>query len=94
MPIRVKPLRKGTPTGKPGERKMGRNTFKVSSSLLKADLKNKMPNKPSKGGGADMGKVTSNKKISEAEKRMKAASKFSKKQGRSFYSLMREKYMR
>ena len=67
---------------------------KTARKLTGAAKRAALKNKPSKGGGADMGKVTSNKKISEAQKRMKAASKFSKKQGRSFNSLMREKYMR
>ena len=50
-----------------------------------------------KGGGKTMGKVASSKTKKEAEKvkkRMKDASKFVKNQGRSFVSLMNEKYMR
>ena len=50
-----------------------------------------------KGGGKTMGKVASSKTKKEAQKvkkRMKDASKFVKNQGRSFVSLMNEKYMR
>jgi len=49
------------------------------------------------GGGADMGKVTSDKtkaEVKKYEKRAKDASKFLKNKGRSFGSIMREKYMR
>ena len=49
------------------------------------------------GGGKTMGKVASSKTKKEAKKvkkRMKDASKFVKNQGRSFVSLMNEKYMR
>ena len=50
-----------------------------------------------KGGGKTMGKVASSKTKKEAKKagkRMKDASKFVKNQGRSFASIMNEKYMR
>ena len=49
------------------------------------------------GGGKTMSKVASSKTKKEAKKagkRMKAASKFVKNQGRSFVSMMNEKYMR
>ena len=49
------------------------------------------------GGGADMGKVASDKtkaEVKKYEKRAKDASKFLKNKGRSFGSMMREKYMR
>ena len=49
------------------------------------------------GGGADMGKVASDKtkaEVKKYEKRAKDASKFLKNKGRSFGSIMREKYMR
>jgi hypothetical protein len=49
----------------------------------------------SKGGGKDISKVGSDKTKKEAkkyEKRSKAASKFVKNQGRSFYNIMAEKY--
>jgi phosphopantetheine adenylyltransferase len=53
--------------------------------------------KASVGGGADMGKVASDKtktEVKKYEKRAKDASKFLKNKGRSFGSIMREKYMR
>jgi len=49
------------------------------------------------GGGADMGKVASDKtktEVKKYEKRAKDASKFLKNKNRSFGSIMREKYMR
>ena len=49
------------------------------------------------GGGADMGKVASDKtkaEVKKYEKRAKDASKFLKNKDRSFGSMMREKYMR
>ena len=50
-----------------------------------------------KGGGKTMGKVASDEtkaKFKKLEKRKKAAGEFSKKIGRSFGSIMREKYRR
>ena len=60
-----------------------------------AKMKNRM--KAAFGGGADMGKVASDKtkaEVKKYEKRAKDASKFLKNKGRSFGSIMREKYMR
>ena len=60
-----------------------------------AKMKNRM--KAAFGGGADMGKVASDKtktEVKKYEKRAKDASKFLKNKGRSFGSMMREKYMR
>ena len=60
-----------------------------------AKMKNRM--KASFGGGADMGKVASDKtktEVKKYEKRAKDASKFLKNKGRSFGNIMREKHMR
>ena len=53
-------------------------------------------------GGSDMSKKPATEttkagrqsKLERAQKRMKAAGEFSRNQGRSFGSIMREKYMR
>ena len=63
--------------------------------IAAAKKKNRM--KAAFGGGADMGKVASDKtktEVKKYEKRAKDASKFLKNKGRSFGSMMREKYMR
>ena len=60
-----------------------------------AKMKNRM--KASFGGGADMGKVASDKtktEVKKYEKRAKDASKFLKNKGRSFGNIMCEKHMR
>ena len=63
----------------------------------KSPMDKQVRQKAAFGGGADMGKVASNKtkaEVKKYEKRAKDASKFLKNKDRSFGSMMREKYMR
>ena len=63
----------------------------------KSPMDKQVRQKAAFGGGADMGKVASDKtktEVKKYEKRAKDASKFLKNKDRSFGSMMREKYMR
>ena len=64
---------------------------------MKSPMDKQVRQKAAFGGGADMGKVASDKtkaEVKKYEKRAKDASKFLKNKNRSFGSIMREKYMR
>ena len=64
---------------------------------MKSPMDKQVRQKAAFGGGADMGKVASDKtktEVKKYEKRARDASKFLKNKNRSFGSIMREKYMR
>ena len=78
------------------KKKIDKPDFKKLRAM-KSPMDKQVRQKAAFGGGADMGKVASDKtkaEVKKYEKRAKDASKFLKNKDRSFGSIMREKYMR
>ena len=78
------------------KKKIDKPDFKKLRTM-KSPMDKQVRQKAAFGGGADMGKVASDKtkaEVKKYEKRAKDASKFLKNKDRSFGSIMREKYMR
>ena len=103
-------LKRGTFPDHSGDGKITQKDILMAKGVIPKTKKKTMMAKKSKspmdkqvrqkaafGGGADMGKVASDKtktEVKKYEKRAKDASKFLKNKNRSFGSIMREKYMR